>query len=125
MPKPPVISIVDDNGLVREATKRLIKSLGYVPSAFESAEEFLESGRANDSSCLISDVQMRGISGIELQNRLIAQGYRLPIIFITAYPDATTRARALVAGAVGFLSKPVSDEDLILCLGGALKNQAS
>jgi CheY-like chemotaxis protein len=93
--KTPLISIVDDDESVRETTKVLMRSLGYVADAFASAEEFLESGHVYDYSCLISDMQMPGMNGIELQNRLIAQGYRLPIIFITAYPEPKLRTRAL------------------------------
>ena len=120
-----MISIIDDDESVREATKGLIRSLGYVAPTFASAEEFLKSDRVHDSSCLITDVQMPGMSGIELQDRLIAQGHRLPIIFITAYPEANVRGRALEAGALGFLSKPFSEENLIMCLGEALKDRGA
>jgi len=123
LPQVPVISIVDDDESVREATKGLVRSLGYTAATFESAEEFLESGRMRDTSCIITDVQMRGVSGVELQSRLIADGYRLPMIFITAFPEAPIRARALEAGAFGFLSKPFNDEHLIGCLDRALKSR--
>ena len=119
-----MISIVDDDESVREATKALVRSLGYVADTFASAEEFLQSGRARDSSCLITDVQMPGMNGIELQSRLIEQGYRLPIIFITAYPEQKTRTRALDAGAIGFLSKPFSEESLIKHLAEALPDRS-
>lgn len=124
MPKVPVISIVDDDESVREATKGLVRSLGYTAATFESAEEFLESGRMADTSCIITDVQMRGVSGVELQSRLIAEGYRLPMIFVTAFPEERIRARALEAGAFGFLSKPFDDEHLIGCLDRALGGEA-
>jgi FixJ family two-component response regulator len=101
-----MISIVDDDRSLREATKGLVRSFGYGADAFASAEEFLQSDRVNDSSCLILDVNMPGLSGIELQSQLIARGNRMPIIFITAVPEETTRAKAIEAGAIGFLSKP-------------------
>jgi FixJ family two-component response regulator len=121
----PVISIVDDNESVREATKVLIRSLGYEAATYASAEAFLESGRVDESSCLITDVQMPGMSGLDLQNQLNGQGHRLPVIFITAYPEPKTRARALQAGALGFLSKPFSENSLISCLERALSDHGA
>jgi len=120
LPKVPVISIVDDDESVREATKGLVRSLGYVAATFASSEEFLNSERVNDTSCLISDVQMPGLNGLELQSRLRAMGRRIPVIFVTAFPQEQARARALQAGAFGFLSKPFSDDSLIHCLDRAL-----
>jgi FixJ family two-component response regulator len=117
-----MISIVEDDASVREAAKGLVRSLGYTAATFSSAEEYLRSGRVRDTSCLITDVQMSGMSGVDLQDRLIADGHRTPIIFMTAYPEERVRARALGAGAVGFLSKPFSDESLIECLDRALKS---
>jgi FixJ family two-component response regulator len=117
----PVVSIVDDDETFRRATARLISSLGYAVAAFGSAEEFLKSDRLADTACLISDVHMPGMSGIELQNRLIANGQRLPMIFITAFPETKFRAEALAAGALGFLSKPFSEDKLIMYLGQALE----
>ena len=108
-----MISIVDDDPSVREATKGLVRSLGYGAAAFASAEDFLQSDQVNDTACLITDVQMPGLSGVELQSRLIAQGNCTPIIFITAFPEQRIRARALEAGAVGFLSKPFDEDCLI------------
>ena len=121
MAKIPMISIVDDDAAVREATKGLVRSLGYSVSTFASAEEFLQSERVHDTSCLITDLHMPGLSGIELQDRLIAGGHRMPIIFITAFPDEGVRTRAMKAGAVCFMSKPYSDDHLIGCLDRALK----
>jgi FixJ family two-component response regulator len=121
LPKVPVISIVDDDASVREATQCLIRSLGYDAATFASAEEFLQSARINDTACLITDLQMGGVSGAELQSRLIADGYRMPVIFVTAFPEDRVRARVLEAGAVGFLSKPFKDECLIGCLERALE----
>ena len=120
MSKVPMISIVDDDRSLREATKGLVRSFGYGADAFASAEEFLQSDRVNDSSCLILDVNMPGLSGIELQSQLIARGNRMPIIFITAVPEETTRAKAIEAGAIGFLSKPFREEWLINHLDVAL-----
>jgi FixJ family two-component response regulator len=111
-----VISIVDDDKSVREAEGSLVESLGYVTKTFASAEEFLASGRLHDTACLITDVQMPGMSGVDLQSRLIANGHRTPVIFVTANPDERTKKRALGAGALGFLSKPFSEESLIACL---------
>ena len=119
-----MISIVDDDEFVRESTKALVRSLGYNARAFASAEEFLESN-LDDTSCLILDVQMKGLSGVELQELLIAQGRRTPIIFVTAFPDEKTRNHALNAGAIGFLRKPFSNEKLTKFLDMALTNYPS
>jgi FixJ family two-component response regulator len=120
-----MISIVDDDKSVREAANALIRSLGYAAATFASAEEFLESGRLGDTACLITDVQMPGMSGIDLQNHLAANGHCTPVIFVTAYPEESVRERALHAGAFGFLSKPFSEECLIACLDKALKQYRS
>ena len=117
----PVISIVDDDGSVRTATGNLVRSLGYVAHAFASAEEFLRSPHLNDTSCVIADVQMPAMSGLELQARLQADGHRLPFIFITAFSVDNARARALKAGAICFLAKPFAGEALINCLHTALE----
>ena len=116
-----MIAIVDDDEGVREATKTLVRSLGYNASTFGSANEFLKSEKVHDTSCLITDLQMPGLSGIDLQDRLIASGYRIPIIFITAYPDENVRLRVMKAGAIGFLSKPYNHDHLLGCLEKALK----
>jgi FixJ family two-component response regulator len=121
----PVISIVDDDESVREATRGLVRSLGYTAETFCSAEEFLDSARLDDTSCIIADVQMPGVSGVELQDRLIAEGRPLPMIFITAFPEDRVRKRALAGGAFGFLSKPFDEEHLIGCLDRALKSVGS
>jgi FixJ family two-component response regulator len=120
-----VISIVDDDESVREATKGLVRSLGYATVTFSSAEEYLRSDRVRDTSCLITDVQMPGMTGVELQDRLIASGKRTPVIFVTAFPEDNIRARVLEAGAFGYLSKPFNDECLIECLDEALKGNDS
>ncbi len=121
MARPRVISIIDDDASVREATARLVRSLGYRAAVFSSAEEFLQSDCVRDSACLITDLQLSGMSGAGLQDRLIADGYRTPIIFMTAYFDEKIRARALKAGAFGFLRKPFADESLIESLDKALE----
>jgi FixJ family two-component response regulator len=115
-----MISIVDDDESVREATKGLVRSLGYTAATFASAEDFLQSNQVNDTWCLITDVQMPGLSGVELQSQLIAQGNSTPMIFVTAFPEERTRARALKAGAIGFLTKPFNEERLIEYIHAAL-----
>jgi FixJ family two-component response regulator len=118
--KVPVISIVDDDELFRKAAASFVRSLGYRTAAFASAEEFLERGPISETDCLITDVQMPGMTGFELQTQLIARGHRLPVIFISAFPEMRARGQALAAGAVDFLDKPFSDEKLITCLQQAL-----
>jgi FixJ family two-component response regulator len=117
-----LISIVDDDESIRESTKGFVRSLGYQAAAFASAEEFLRSDSVSSTSCLITDVQMPGLSGIELQRGLIAQGVQMPTIFITAFPEEETRACAMKAGALGYLSKPFSEDSLLRCLSTALGN---
>jgi len=116
----PLISIVDDDESMRESTEGLVRSLGYQVATFASAEEFLKSDLVDNTSCLIADVQMPGLSGVELQRCLIAQGVHMPTIFITAFPEEGTRLRAMTAGAVGYLGKPFSEESLVRCLESAL-----
>jgi FixJ family two-component response regulator len=116
----PVISIIDDDPSVRQATDGLVRSLGYQAVTFASAEDFLQSDHIEDTSCLITDVQMPGLSGVELQSMLNARGTRLPIIFITAFPEDRIRRCVLEAGAVGFLSKPFEESSLIEHLETAL-----
>jgi len=98
----------------------LVRSLGFAAYAFASAEEFLASPRLNDTSCLVVDVQMPGLSGLDLQSELAARDRQMPIIFITAFPEERIRKRAEAAGAVGFFSKPVDSQVLIRCLETAL-----
>jgi FixJ family two-component response regulator len=117
----PVISIVDDDEAVRLALRSLVRSLGYVSNAFASAEEFLESSQLNETSCLISDIQMPGMNGIELQNRLKILDHSTPVIFVTAFPDERYRARALEAGAIGFLEKPFEGCAMIRLIETALR----
>jgi FixJ family two-component response regulator len=121
VPHVPVISVVDDDASVRAATTRLLKALGFAAHAFASANEFLQSPRLRDTSCLIADVQMPGMSGVQLQEYLIAQGHSTPIIFITAFPEDSIREQAMNAGAICFLSKPFDGARLIECVDRALK----
>src|SRR5260370_10985338 len=120
MSETPLIVCVDDDPSVAEAIKGLLKACGFTAKTFLSAEEFLQSARLEDTSCLIMDVQLGGMSGLQLQNRLAESGYGIPIIFITAFPDERIRERALSAGAVCFLSKPVTKEGLLTCIHAAL-----
>jgi len=116
----PVISIIDDDESVRVATGNLVRSLGYIVQSFASAEEFLRSGDLNGTSCVIADVRMPAMSGVELQAHLRAEGHCVPFIFITAFPVEISRARALKAGAICFLTKPFDGDVLIECLESAL-----
>ena len=114
-----MISIVDDDKSMRDATECLVRSLGYRTATFACAEEFIASGRLNDTACLITDVQMPGLSGLELQDHLIADGRALPVIFMTALADEEVCVRALRTGAVGFFRKPFNQDELAECLGRA------
>jgi FixJ family two-component response regulator len=115
-----MISIVDDDESMRSAMKTLIESIGLSVEAFPSAKDFLNSGRAQLSACLILDLRMPGMSGLELQRRLTAGGCPLPIIFVTAHYSETERAKAMEAGAVGFLSKPFTEKDLFSAISLSL-----
>src|SRR3954447_12051253 len=112
----PKIAVVDDDAGIRQAMKDLLRSLGYAVEPFASAEQFLDWDGANQTSCIITDVRMPGIGGIELQARLIANGRRIPMIFMTAFPDENEKARVLKAGAIGFLTKPIAQRSLVECL---------
>jgi FixJ family two-component response regulator len=117
---PSMISIVDDDASVRAATDNLLSSHGYLVCTFASAEEFLQSLHLHDVTCVIADVQMPGMSGLELLTYMRAQGYLAPVIFITAFPDESVRASALKAGAICFLAKPFAAPVLIDCVETAL-----
>ncbi|MBR0961936.1 response regulator transcription factor [Bradyrhizobium japonicum] len=119
----PLIAIVDDDESVRVAMGGMVESFGYTPVTFESADDFLKSGKLPDTSCLILDVQMPDMTGLELHGRLIASGRRIPTIFVTAFPDKRVRDRALRAGGVCFLSKPFGRDDLLGCIESALGKQ--
>ena len=120
MDEVPIISVIDDDASVRTATARLLGSMGFSAQAFASAQEFLLSPRLRETSCLIADVEMPGMSGIELQDYLIAQGHETPIIFITAYPQDRIREQVMRAGAIDFLSKPFDEPRLLECVKRAL-----
>ena len=108
-----MVAIVDDDESVRSAIEGLMKAVGLPTRAFASAEEFLNSGQQNHTACLIADIRMPGMSGLDLQARLNSEHHRIPIIFITAHGDTNMRMRALRAGAVEFLAKPFSDDVLL------------
>jgi FixJ family two-component response regulator len=118
----PLISIVDDDDLTRAAIEDLVRSLGFSARTFASAESFLQSSSVPETRCLILDIQMPNMSGVELQNHLSRSGFDIPIVFITAHPDETVRARALNAGAVCFLHKPLDlrGPRLVDCIYAAL-----
>jgi FixJ family two-component response regulator len=117
-----VVSIVDDDDSVRAAMSSLVRSLGYEACLFASAEAFLASPHLGDTSCLIADIQMPGMSGLDLQSELHARQRYIPIIFITAFAEERIRKRAEAAGALGFFSKPVDSRTIISCLDAALKH---
>jgi FixJ family two-component response regulator len=115
-----VIAIVDDDQAIREAIESLLKSAGYGVELFASAEEFLNLGSRQETACLILDVRMPGMSGLELQSQLAAANCSIPIIFISAHSDERARARALKAGAIDFLQKPFSEESLLNAIDASL-----
>ena len=117
-----LVAIVDDDDSVRVALEGLLKSAGLPSRAFESAEEFIKSGQQHEAACLITDIRMPGMSGLELQAKLNAEHCRIPIVFITAHGDAKMRMQALRAGAVEFLAKPFDDEALIQSVRAALES---
>jgi len=120
--KAKLVAIVDDDELMRSALQGMLKSVGLPSQAFESAEEFLKSGQQRQTSCLIVDIRMPGMSGLELQAKLNAEHCRIPTIFITAHGDTKMRMQALRAGAVEFLAKPFDDELLLDSVRAALEN---
>jgi FixJ family two-component response regulator len=120
LPPVPVIAVVDDDPAIREAMDDLIMSFGYECRLFVSAEQFLESKQQADIDCIVVDVKMPGISGIELQSELNRRGNHPPMIFVTSYQDERTRNAALNGGALAFLGKPVNIVSLIGCLESVL-----
>ena len=121
MPNSPRICVVDDDESVREALEGLMRSVGFAVNVFASAEEFLDSDHLRNIDCLILDVRLPGMNGLELQRHLATSHSEIPIIFITSYEDDEVRARALNAGAVDYLLKPFNDEDLLDAIDAALK----
>jgi FixJ family two-component response regulator len=120
--KTKVVSIVDDDDLMRSALQGLLKAVGLPARAFASAEEFLTSGQQHDTACLIADIRMAGMSGLELQAKLNADRIRIPTIFITAHGDERMRMQALRAGAVEFLAKPFDNKALLESVRAALES---
>ena len=121
MPEHIVVSIVDDDISVRRSTRRLLRSSGFRAEAFASAEEFLDSESAGATACLILDLRMPGMNGLELQRRLAQNGNPLPVIFLSAHASEEDERSALRAGAVRFLRKPISKEALLSAIRDALK----
>ena len=116
------VAIIDDDDLMRSALEGLLKEAGFTARTFGSAEEFLRSGMHEGAACLIADIRMPGMSGLDLQARLNTEGIRIPTIFITAHGDARMRMQALRGGAVEFLTKPFDDEVLVDSVRAALKS---
>jgi FixJ family two-component response regulator len=119
-----LISIIDNDTLARYGVVALVESLGYKAVSFSSAEHFLASDAIAETTCLITDLQMPGLSGLELQEALRSQGHRTPVILMTTYPNESRRNPAIAGGAVGFLSKPFDDTSLIECLAAAIKSRS-
>jgi FixJ family two-component response regulator len=118
-----MISIIDDDDSVRESLRRLMRSVGFAVNVFASAEEFLDSDRLRNTDCLILDVRLPGMSGLELKRHLATSHSDIPIIFITSYEDDDVRARALNAGAVDYFLKPFNDENLLDAIEAVLKSK--
>ena len=123
VPQTPLVACVDDDVSVCDTIKAFLAAFGFAAETFLSAEEFLQSDRLAEISCLITDVRLKGMSGLQLQNRLAASGSRVPVIVITAVADDRVREQALSAGAVCCLYKPFSKEDLLTCLRSALNRR--
>jgi FixJ family two-component response regulator len=122
MPKAFLVSVVEDDLFFRDSMRRLMKSLGYSAEAFSSAADFLASPRLVETACLIADVNMPAMTGIELHRHLIELGHAIPTILVTAYPDDDARSRALKEGVICYLRKPVDEEQLKRCLRTALRS---
>jgi FixJ family two-component response regulator len=120
MPKASLVSVVEDDQFFRESMRRLMRSLGYTVEAFASAADFLASPRLVETSCLIADVNMPAMTGLELHRHLIEMGHAIPTILVTAYPDNDARAHALNDGVACYLRKPVDEKHLMRCVRGAL-----
>jgi FixJ family two-component response regulator len=119
--KAPLIAIVEDDEFFRESMRRLMRSLGYPVETFSSAADFLAFRRLDETACLIADIQMPGMTGVELYARLIEAGHKIPTVLVTAYPDEARRARALKDGIVCHLIKPFDDNHLMDCVRKAVE----
>jgi FixJ family two-component response regulator len=122
LPNAPLISIVDDDDLFRQSLRRLLRSLGYSVDDFPSAADFLASRRLNETTCLIADIHMPAMTGLELCARLTELGHKIPTILVTVYPDEAARARAQQDGIVCCLRKPFDDNDLVSCVQKAIED---
>jgi FixJ family two-component response regulator len=120
--KKQLVSVVEDDQYFRESMRRLMRSLGYNVEAFSSGADFLASPRLIETTCLIADVHMPAMTGVELHRHLVEAGHTIPTILVTAYPDDVDRARALNDGVVCYLRKPVDEQHLIRCLRAALES---
>lgn len=125
MSESPVISIVDDDFSLRDALSSLIRSIGFIAEPFHSAEDFLRCGGHSRASCLIADMRMSGMSGLELQNHLVAAGTPIPTILITAFPNQRDRERAKKSGIIGYLAKPFAEFELLACIDVSLAASGS
>jgi FixJ family two-component response regulator len=125
MSKPSLVSVVEDDQFFRESMQRLMRSLGYTVEAFASAPDFLASPRVVETACLIADVHMPAMTGVELYRHLVNAGYAIPTILVTAYPDDADRAQAVKDGVVCYLRKPIDEKHLIRCLLEALRSGES
>lgn len=123
--KTPLISIVEDDRFFRDSMRRLMRSLGYVVDVFSSAAEFLASPRLSETACLIADVNMPAMTGLELFRHLTAIGHAIPTILVTAYPNDLDRDRALDDGVICYLRKPIDEQDLTRCLTEVLASDGS
>src|SRR5258707_12019437 len=121
MPGVPLISIVDDDDSLRNSLDNLIRSVGFRAQGFSSAEAFLSSNQVHNTACLILDVRLPGMNGLDLQRQIVAANWRIPIIFITSHADGHAEARALEAGAVDYLYKPFREEQLLNAIDAAMK----
>jgi FixJ family two-component response regulator len=120
---PPLVCVIDDDDSMREALQSLLKSVGFRTTVFAAAEDFLKSGKLHELDCLILDVRMPGMNGLELQQKLVAENSRVPVIFISAHSEINEKVQAMAAGAVEFLYKPFSEESLLRAVGAALKSK--
>jgi FixJ family two-component response regulator len=120
MPNGPLVAIVDDDKSIRDATQNLLRAAGFSTAAFEDAESFLGSASRASASCVVADMRMRGMTGLELYQELLASGRGIPTVIITAHPEELTQARAREAGISCYLTKPFAPEELLECVSEAL-----